>query len=54
MILPQAVVEMLPPFNNLFIQLLKSTALLSFVFIREITVPGAQVLVPQLRRRQSC
>lgn len=30
-ILPQAVVEMLPSFNNLFIQLLKGTALLSFI-----------------------
>lgn len=30
-ILPQAVVEMLPSFNNLFIQLLKATALLSFI-----------------------
>jgi polar amino acid transport system permease protein len=45
-ILPQAVVEMLPPFNNLFIQLLKSTALLSFVFIHEITYQGTQVLIP--------
>lgn len=35
-VLPQAVVEMLPPFNNLFIQLLKSTALLSFIAVPEI------------------
>ena len=35
-ILPQAVVEMLPPFNNLFIQLLKSTALLSFITVPEM------------------
>ncbi|MGH3716530.1 MAG: amino acid ABC transporter permease [Micromonosporaceae bacterium] len=35
-ILPQAVVEMLPPFNNLFIQLLKGTALLSFIAVPEI------------------
>lgn len=35
-ILPQAVVEMLPPFNNLFIQLLKATALLSFITVPEI------------------
>ncbi|MBF6174662.1 amino acid ABC transporter permease [Nocardia blacklockiae] len=35
-VLPQAVVEMLPPFNNLFIQLLKATALLSFIAVPEI------------------
>ena len=46
-ILPQAVVEMLPSFNNLFIQLLKSTALLSFVSINEITRQAQQVLVPR-------
>lgn len=45
-ILPQAVVEMLPPFNNLFIQLLKSTALLSFVFVAEITRQATDVLIP--------
>lgn len=36
-VLPQAVVEMLPPFNNLFIQLLKSTALLYFITVPELT-----------------
>ncbi|MFC9897522.1 amino acid ABC transporter permease [Nocardia sp. NPDC127579] len=35
-VLPQAVVEMLPSFNNLFIQLVKSTALLSFIAVPEI------------------
>ncbi|WP_312868582.1 ectoine/hydroxyectoine ABC transporter permease subunit EhuC [Amycolatopsis pithecellobii] len=39
-LLPQAVVEMYPPFNNLFIQLLKSTALLYFVSAGEITEKG--------------
>ncbi|HVW40805.1 MAG TPA: ectoine/hydroxyectoine ABC transporter permease subunit EhuC [Amycolatopsis sp.] len=39
-IMPQAVVEMYPPFNNLFIQLLKSTALLSFISAGEITEKG--------------
>ncbi|WP_414641753.1 ectoine/hydroxyectoine ABC transporter permease subunit EhuC [Amycolatopsis sp.] len=39
-ILPQAFVEMLPPFNNLFIQLLKSTALLSFISAGEIAERG--------------
>jgi polar amino acid transport system permease protein len=46
-ILPQAVVEMIPPFNNLFIQLLKSTSILSFVFISEITRQAQQILVPR-------
>ena len=45
-ILPQAVVEMLPPFNNLFIQLLKSTAILSFITVAEVTDKGIKVLVP--------
>lgn len=36
-VLPQALVEMLPPFNNLFIQLLKSTSLLALVVVTEIT-----------------
>lgn len=39
-ILPQAVVEMMPPFNNLFIQLLKSTALLWFIAGGEMTEKG--------------
>jgi polar amino acid transport system permease protein len=37
---------MIPPFNNLFIQLLKSTAILSFVFIHELTRQAKDVLVP--------
>ncbi|WP_028930936.1 amino acid ABC transporter permease [Pseudonocardia asaccharolytica] len=45
-ILPQAIVEMIPPFNNLFIQLLKSSSLLSFVFVNEVTRQGQAVLVP--------
>ena len=45
-ILPQAVVEMLPPFNNLFIQLLKSTAILSLITVADVTRQGVQVLVP--------
>lgn len=39
-ILPQAFAEMVPPFNNLFIQLLKSTALLSFIAVPEMTRQG--------------
>lgn len=45
-VLPQAVVEMLPPFNNLFIQLLKSTAILSFITLPEVTRQGVEILVP--------
>jgi polar amino acid transport system permease protein len=45
-VLPQAVVEMLPPFNTLFIQLLKSTALLSFVSVLDITGIAQQRLIP--------
>jgi polar amino acid transport system permease protein len=36
-ILPQAIVELVPPFNNLFIQLLKGSALLSFIAVPELT-----------------
>jgi polar amino acid transport system permease protein len=45
-ILPQAFVEMIPPFNNLFIQLLKSSALLSLIFVHDITYQGRDVLEP--------
>ncbi|MER7077023.1 polar amino acid transport system permease protein [Saccharopolyspora kobensis] len=45
-ILPQAAVEMIPPFNNLFIQLLKSSALLSLIFVHDITYQGRDVLEP--------
>ncbi len=45
-ILPQAVVEMLPPFNNLCIQLLKSTAILSLITVADVTRQGVQVLIP--------
>jgi polar amino acid transport system permease protein len=36
-VLPQAIVGMLPPFGNLLIELLKSTALVSMIFITELT-----------------
>lgn len=45
-ILPQALVEMVPPFNNLFIQLLKGTALLTFITVPEMTHQATVVLVP--------
>lgn len=36
-VLPQAVPEMIPPFNNLLIELLKATALVSAVSVADIT-----------------
>ncbi|MCI2416583.1 ectoine/hydroxyectoine ABC transporter permease subunit EhuC [Saccharopolyspora sp. K220] len=45
-ILPQAMVEMIPPFNNLFIQLLKSSSLLSLIFVHDIAYQGRDVLEP--------
>lgn len=39
-ILPQAVVMMLPPFGNLMIELLKSTALLSMITVTDLTRVG--------------
>lgn len=50
-LLPQAIVEMVPPFNTLFIQLLKSTALLQFISAGEIAEKGEllrPVFGPQL------
>jgi polar amino acid transport system permease protein len=41
---------MIPPFNTLFIQLLKSTALLSFVAINEITNLANQRLVSNFQQ----
>ncbi|WP_298180869.1 ectoine/hydroxyectoine ABC transporter permease subunit EhuC [Saccharomonospora sp.] len=45
-VLPQALVEMMPPFNNLFIQLLKGTSLLTFITVPEMTHQADVVLVP--------
>ncbi len=42
-ILPQAWVGMIPPFNNLLIQLLKCTPLLSLVTIADLTFEGQQL-----------
>jgi polar amino acid transport system permease protein len=39
-ILPQAVAAMLPPFNNLMIELLKATALVSLITITDLTFQG--------------
>ena len=43
-ILPQAFVEMLPPFNNLFIQLLKGSALLTLIDVADLTNIGTERL----------
>jgi len=45
-ILPQALVEILPPLNNLFIQLLKSTAVLALITVPEVTRQAREVLIP--------
>jgi polar amino acid transport system permease protein len=42
-ILPQAWVGMIPPFNNLLIQLLKSTPLMSLVTIADLTFEAQQL-----------
>lgn len=44
-ILPQALIEMVPPFNNLFIQLLKSSALLTMITVHEMTYQAREVLI---------
>lgn len=44
-VLPQALVEMVPPFNNLFIQLLKGSALLTIIFVHEMTYQAKEVLI---------
>ena len=46
-ILPQALVEMLPPFNNLFIQLLKGSSLLMIIGVSEMTRQAYRVLIPR-------
>ena len=48
-ILPQAMVAMMPPFGNLFIELLKGTALVSLITITDITFRAAQLNVFTLR-----
>ena len=45
-ILPQALIRMVPPFGNLFIQLLKGTALVSLITIHDLTFQ-AQILRSQ-------
>jgi polar amino acid transport system permease protein len=45
-ILPQAVVEMIPSFCTLFIQLLKATAIVSLITVPEVTYQAKQILIP--------
>ncbi|GAB5900932.1 MULTISPECIES: ectoine/hydroxyectoine ABC transporter permease subunit EhuC [Mycolicibacterium] len=44
-ILPQALPEMVPPFNNLFIQLLKGSSLLTVITVHEMTYQAREVLI---------
>lgn len=45
-ILPQAVVEMIPSFTTQFIQLLKATAIVSLITVPELTYQAKQILIP--------
>jgi polar amino acid transport system permease protein len=45
-VLPQALVEMVPPMNNLFIQLLKGSSLLTIIGVTEMTHQAHKVLIP--------
>lgn len=45
-ILPQALVEMVPPFSNLWVQLVQASALISLINVRDITYQGKVVLEP--------
>ena len=48
-ILPQAALAMIPPFGNLFIELLKGTALVSLITLSELTFQGQTLLAATLR-----
>lgn len=45
-ILPQALPEMIPPLNNLYIQLLKGSSLLTFITVPEMTHQAQTILMP--------
>lgn len=49
-ILPQALVAMLPPFGNLLIELLKGTSLVSLITLTELTFAGKLLLRAEGRR----
>jgi polar amino acid transport system permease protein len=48
-ILPQALLAMLPPFGNLLIELLKSTALVSLITLSDLTFQGQLLRTATLR-----
>lgn len=48
-ILPQALIAMLPPFGNLLIELLKSTALVSLITLSDLTFQGQLLRTATLR-----
>jgi polar amino acid transport system permease protein len=48
-ILPQALLFMLPPFGNLLIELLKSTALVSLITLSDLTFQGQVLRTATLR-----
>ena len=48
-ILPQAALAMIPPFGNLFIELLKGTALVSLITLSELTFQGQILRAATLR-----
>ena len=52
-ILPQALVAMLPPFGNLLIELLKSTALVSLITLSELTFQGQLLRSATLRSAET-
>ena len=48
-ILPQAMVAMIPPWGNLFIELLKATALVSLITVSDLTFKAYQLNQATLR-----
>lgn len=48
-ILPQAALRMIPPFGNLFIELLKGTALVSLISLADLTFQGQTLRTATLR-----
>lgn len=48
-IIPQAMIRMIPPFGNLFIELLKNTALVSLITVSELTFQGQILRASTLR-----
>lgn len=51
-ILPQALVGMVPPFGNIFIELLKNTALVSLITISELTFTGQTLRAETFRTKE--